>query len=89
VAGPGKILVCGTNAYKPRCRTYHLSANGHYSQAGGEKTGQGICPYDPRHNSTSSYVGKSFIVENGIPPSYIVSLVAERKSLFIRIMNEQ
>ncbi|OXA63939.1 Semaphorin-1A [Folsomia candida] len=56
VTGPGKILVCGTNAYKPRCRYYHLSANGHYTQLGAEKTGQGICPYDPRHNSTSAYV---------------------------------
>lgn len=63
MTGPGKILVCGTNAYKPRCRYYHLSANGHYTQLGAEKTGQGICPYDPRHNSTSAYVGKYSAVE--------------------------
>ncbi|CAL8121906.1 unnamed protein product [Orchesella dallaii] len=57
VVSPGKILVCGTNAYKPRCRYYHLSANGqHYTQTGAEKSGQGICPYDPKHNSTSTTV---------------------------------
>ncbi|CAG7826149.1 unnamed protein product, partial [Allacma fusca] len=58
VVGPGRILVCGTNAYKPRCRHYQLSPTGHYVQPEdkGEKSGQGICPYDPRHNSTSVLV---------------------------------
>lgn len=64
VVTPGKILVCGTNAYKPRCRYYVLSANGqHYTHIGAEKSGQGICPYDPKHNSTSTFVGKYPLLE--------------------------
>ncbi|XP_076068284.1 semaphorin-1A-like isoform X3 [Oratosquilla oratoria] len=46
----GEYLVCGTNAYKPLCRHYSLQANGsfHYN----EVKGKGICPFDPKHNST-------------------------------------
>ena len=28
--GPGALLVCGTNAYSPRCRRYALDAAGEY-----------------------------------------------------------
>ncbi|XP_035229472.1 semaphorin-1A-like isoform X2 [Stegodyphus dumicola] len=46
------ILVCGTNAFKPLCRVYILDAD--YSQKG-EKSGEGLCPYDPTHNSTAIF----------------------------------
>jgi hypothetical protein len=46
-------LVCGTNAYNPKCRYY---SNG--DEVEREFSGKGLCPYDPRHNSTSLYTGK-------------------------------
>ena len=49
----GRLLVCGTNAYNPKCRYY---ANG--DEVEREFSGKGLCPYDPRHNSTSLYTGK-------------------------------
>lgn len=61
MVSPGKILVCGTNAYKPKCGYYQLSPSGHYYLVGDRKSGQGICPYDPKHNSTATVVGESFI----------------------------
>lgn len=66
----GGVLVCGTNAYRPKCRQYvgdkvyerwpRLTISklnrryfqfGEYAQ-GIEFPGQGLCPYDPTHNST-------------------------------------
>ncbi|KAK7073998.1 receptor activity protein [Halocaridina rubra] len=52
--GEGKFLVCGTNAYKPLCRQYEQQADGSFSYT--ETNGAGMCPYDPRHNSTFVYV---------------------------------
>lgn len=52
----GKLLVCGTNAFKPLCRYYNI-INGNYTMAE-EKSGQAVCPYDPQHNSTAIYVGE-------------------------------
>ena len=47
-----QLLVCGTNAYNPMCRHYMNS------QVSKEFSGRGVCPYDPRHNSTAIYAGK-------------------------------
>lgn len=52
--GEGQFLVCGTNAYKPRCRHYAQQNDGSFNFT--ETTGAGMCPYDPRHNSTYVYV---------------------------------
>ncbi|XP_063238903.1 semaphorin-1A-like isoform X10 [Bacillus rossius redtenbacheri] len=49
----GKLLICGTNAYKPLCRHYHHS-NGDYI-VDKEYEGRGLCPFDPDHNSTGVY----------------------------------
>jgi semaphorin 6 len=49
----GRLLVCGTNAYNPKCRYY--SHNETHSSVDREFSGKGFCPYDPRHNSTSLY----------------------------------
>ncbi|XP_071446082.1 semaphorin-1A-like isoform X8 [Hetaerina americana] len=48
-----RVLICGTNAYKPLCRHYRFK-NGEYEV---EKAyeGRGLCPYDPDHNSTGVY----------------------------------
>ena len=54
----GRLLVCGTNAYNPKCRYY--SHNETHSSVDREFSGKGFCPYDPRHNSTSLYAGKVF-----------------------------
>lgn len=53
----GRLMVCGTNSFKPNCREYNV-LNGNYSVEK-EKSGQALCPYDPHHNSTAIYVGES------------------------------
>ncbi|XP_077556480.1 semaphorin-1A-like isoform X3 [Haemaphysalis longicornis] len=50
------IFVCGTNAYKPRCRDYVISRDGEYSMKE-EASGEGLCPFDPKHNSTAVFAG--------------------------------
>ncbi|GJQ84422.1 Sema-1a [Trypoxylus dichotomus] len=50
----GRLLVCGTNSFKPVCREYNI-LNGNYTIEK-EKPGQALCPYDPHHNSTAIYV---------------------------------
>nr|CAI5824272.1 unnamed protein product [Callosobruchus analis] len=52
----GRLLACGTNAFKPQCREYNI-LNKNYTLEK-EKPGQALCPYDPHHNSTAIYVGK-------------------------------
>ncbi|KAL1129837.1 hypothetical protein AAG570_012781, partial [Ranatra chinensis] len=48
-----QVLICGTNAYKPLCRVYKFTDDS--IDVISEIEGQGRCPYDPRHNSTSLY----------------------------------
>jgi len=50
----GKLLLCGTHAYKPLCRKY-VYTEGKYV-LNKTMTGEGIIPYDPAHNSTSVLV---------------------------------
>lgn len=57
-AAGGKMLICGTNSYKPLCRHYHPSPqDGGRLRKKEEFEGTGICPYDPEHNSTAIYAG--------------------------------
>ncbi|XP_022239164.1 semaphorin-1A-like isoform X5 [Limulus polyphemus] len=49
------LFVCGTNAYKPVCRDYNQTENEY--KYGEEQTGEGLCPYDPNHNSTAVFAG--------------------------------
>lgn len=51
----GRLLVCGTNAFKPLCRRYARHPPNHHLE---EIDGSGRCPYDPQHNSTAIFVGK-------------------------------
>ena len=51
------LLVCGTNSYNPRCRSYLRNKDGSYEVAR-EQSGRGYCPYDPRHNSTFMFTGE-------------------------------
>ncbi|XP_063220879.1 semaphorin-1A isoform X2 [Bacillus rossius redtenbacheri] len=53
-SGPGKLLVCGTNSFKPICRDYSVQSGGYALEK--ERAGQAMCPYDPRHNSTAVFV---------------------------------
>ncbi|GIY90834.1 hypothetical protein CEXT_441672 [Caerostris extrusa] len=46
------LLVCGTNAFKPICRHYLQDAD--YTIVK-ELSGEGLCPYDPTHNSTAVF----------------------------------
>lgn len=48
-----RLLVCGTNAFRPFCRVYHYTPDG-YELVGAEN-GIARCPYDPNHNSTAVY----------------------------------
>lgn len=52
---PGKLLICGTNAFRPMC-SYYLINNNNYTLEN-TKNGQAVCPYDPKHNSTAIYTG--------------------------------
>lgn len=54
IAGPDKLLICGTNSYKPLCRHYSINESGEYNLEK-ELEGTGICPYDPDHNSTAVF----------------------------------
>lgn len=51
------ILVCGTNSYNPRCRSYVMNEDKVYEVAR-DYSGKGYCPYDPTHNSTFLFTGK-------------------------------
>jgi len=50
------ILVCGTNSFKPKCRDYMSIPRGiaDYDIIQ-EVPAEGLCPYDPHHNSTAVY----------------------------------
>ncbi|GBN50681.1 Semaphorin-1A, partial [Araneus ventricosus] len=50
------ILVCGTNAFKPMCRNYKQTPSDYIVTK--EQSGEGLCPYDPNHNSTAIFAGK-------------------------------
>lgn len=53
---PGRLMVCGTNSFRPMCHHYQINANNYTLET--EKSGQAVCPYDPQHNSTAVFVGK-------------------------------
>ncbi|XP_037082260.1 semaphorin-1A-like [Pollicipes pollicipes] len=55
--GDDELFVCGTNSYKPKCRSYKKEPELGYVPQGGERDGRGLCPYDPKHNSTVTFVG--------------------------------
>jgi len=57
----GNLLICGTNAYKPLCRQYGYEPDEGYVKKS-EKTGVGLCPYDPTHNSTAYYKDRGLYV---------------------------
>ncbi|XP_059474068.1 semaphorin-1A-like isoform X2 [Neocloeon triangulifer] len=48
-----RLLICGTNAYKPLCRNYRLQDGDYVVEK--EYDGKGLCPFDPDHNSTGVY----------------------------------
>ncbi|KRZ07401.1 Semaphorin-1A [Trichinella zimbabwensis] len=50
-----RMIICGTNAFKPLCRQYQLTATNDY-QVVREFSGVAIVPFDPRHNGTALYV---------------------------------
>ncbi|CAH2050465.1 unnamed protein product, partial [Iphiclides podalirius] len=50
----GRLLVCGTNAFKPLCRRYDTTRHPSNHRIE-EFDGSGRCPYDPQHNSTAIY----------------------------------
>ncbi|KRX50905.1 Semaphorin-1A [Trichinella murrelli] len=50
-----RMIICGTNAFKPLCRQYQLTSTNDY-QIVREFSGVAISPYDPRQNGTALYV---------------------------------
>lgn len=50
-----KVQICGTNSYKPMCRIYAPQQGTRYMIMERETDGIGVCPYDPKHNSTAVY----------------------------------
>ncbi|ESO85242.1 hypothetical protein LOTGIDRAFT_93097, partial [Lottia gigantea] len=73
---PGELFVCGTNAYRPRCRTYIKQENGKFEFEGKEEQGIAKCPFDPKQNSTSVY-------SNGVLYSATVADFSNRDPLII------
>ncbi len=51
---PNRYLICGTNAFKPMCREY-VDERGSYVMRS-ERSGLGLAPFDPEHNSTAVLV---------------------------------
>ncbi|KAK7492513.1 hypothetical protein BaRGS_00016179, partial [Batillaria attramentaria] len=49
------LYVCGTNAFKPICRTYVQEPNGKYRKTHKDTAVKAICPFDPSHNTTAIY----------------------------------
>lgn len=48
-----RIMICGTNSYKPRCRTYtNFHGAAQDDRTFEESEAQGRCAYNPTHNST-------------------------------------
>ena len=68
---PHNLLVCGTNSFNPKCRTYSTigGKSKDVSDAEAEEdssfkmqhefSGRGFCPYDPKHNSTAIFTGEN------------------------------
>lgn len=56
------LLVCGTNSFKPRCRDYLLHSNSGEPEILKEQAGEGLCPYDPHHNSTAVFAEDNLYV---------------------------
>ncbi|XP_053675110.1 semaphorin-1A [Anopheles nili] len=53
---PTRMMICGTNSFKPLCRYYNiLPGNGTIVYDNNEREAQGRCPYNPQHNSTYVY----------------------------------
>lgn len=52
----GRLFVCGTNSFRPLCHLYNINSSNYTLET--EKPGQALCPYDPKHNSTSVFVGE-------------------------------
>ncbi|XP_055619128.1 semaphorin-1A isoform X2 [Toxorhynchites rutilus septentrionalis] len=51
--GANRIMLCGTNSYKPLCRYYNvLPSDGSIAYDSNEMEALGRCPYNPLHNST-------------------------------------
>lgn len=66
--GKDRHMICGTNAFRPLCRTYspeQLQKRGCAKSPDNaalgafycEESGVARCPYDPKHNSSSVYAG--------------------------------
>lgn len=53
-----RILVCGTNAYKPKCRSYQYGPTHNYLVLS-EKSGEALCPHDPSHSLTTTFYGSA------------------------------
>ena len=50
------LYVCGTNAFKPLCRTYRQMKNGRYNKTNkSDVNGVGHCPLSPLQNNTAIY----------------------------------
>lgn len=57
---PGSILACGTNAFRPMCHYYNVTGSKYHLEKA--KPGQALCPYGPKHNSTSVFVGELILL---------------------------
>ncbi|XP_078314286.1 semaphorin-1A-like isoform X3 [Crassostrea virginica] len=75
----GELFVCGTNAFKPKCRSYVKNEEMTYVMKE-EAKGVGQCAFDPRHNST-------YVFSDGKLFSATVSDFSERDPLIFSTSN--
>ncbi|PVD20103.1 hypothetical protein C0Q70_20597 [Pomacea canaliculata] len=53
---PDNLHMCGTNAFRPTCRSYTQSEDGSYQKTHHkDQSGVALCPFDPSHNTTAIY----------------------------------
>ncbi|CAG0880688.1 unnamed protein product [Cyprideis torosa] len=69
-----KLLVCGTNSYKPLCREYTQNSEGNFDEAP-PFDGRGLCPFNPKHNSTATFVDGQFYVATEVDFSSTESMI--------------
>jgi len=81
------LFVCGTNSFKPRCRDYRVHTHTGDFEITREVAGEGLCPYDPHHNSTAVFSSSLGVKQHNQDGSYSSALssssISETENLYV------
>ncbi|CAJ0930488.1 unnamed protein product, partial [Mesorhabditis belari] len=69
----GKMLICGTHAFKPMCREYVTGGGDGKPRSVRQFDGQAISPYDPNDNSTAVYLPENDEIYSGTVSDFVGS----------------